>query len=292
VWWYVDALSDDGAFGITLIAFLGSVFSPYYAWSRRHGGGDPMRHCALNVALYGKDKRWAMTERGGAVVQRGTDVLTIGPSALSWDGTGLTVRIEEIGVPLPRRIRGVVRLYPSAVESRVLQLDSAGRHRWRPIAPCARVEVALEKPGVSWSGPGYFDTNNGDRPLEADFVRWDWSRMRVPGGSALLYEVDRPDGPLTLAMRYDDAGGVTDFVAPPSVALDRTAWGVRRRISAGSPSVLETLEDTPFYARSVVDAEILGERVTAMHESLSMERFTRPWVQAMLPFRMPRRSGT
>ena len=29
-WWYVDALSDDGRHGLTIIAFLGSVFSPYY----------------------------------------------------------------------------------------------------------------------------------------------------------------------------------------------------------------------------------------------------------------------
>ncbi len=36
-WWYVDALSDDGAHGLTIIAFIGSVFSPFYAWSRRGG---------------------------------------------------------------------------------------------------------------------------------------------------------------------------------------------------------------------------------------------------------------
>ena len=39
VWWYVDALSDDGQHGLTLIAFIGSVFSPFYAWSRRRGAG-------------------------------------------------------------------------------------------------------------------------------------------------------------------------------------------------------------------------------------------------------------
>ena len=68
-------------------------------------------------------------------------------------------------------------------------LDSAGRHRWCPIAPCARVEVAMDRPALSWSGPAYFDTNNGDRPLEADFIRWDWSRMRLPGGTGILYDV-------------------------------------------------------------------------------------------------------
>ena len=35
-WWHIEALSDDGAQGITIIALVGSVFSPFYAWSRRY----------------------------------------------------------------------------------------------------------------------------------------------------------------------------------------------------------------------------------------------------------------
>ncbi|MEP6836808.1 MAG: carotenoid 1,2-hydratase, partial [Bradyrhizobium sp.] len=53
-WWYVDALSDDGQYGITVIAFIGSVFSPYYAFARRKGPADPLNHCAINVAIYRK----------------------------------------------------------------------------------------------------------------------------------------------------------------------------------------------------------------------------------------------
>jgi carotenoid 1,2-hydratase len=52
--------------------------------------------------------------------------------------------------------------------------------------------------------------------------------------------------------------------------------------------VVATLQDTPFYARSVVSTEWYGTPATAMHESLSLDRFRTPWVQAMLPFRMPR----
>ena len=40
-WWYVDGLSDDGRYGLTVIAFIGSVFSPYYARARRRGDGRP-----------------------------------------------------------------------------------------------------------------------------------------------------------------------------------------------------------------------------------------------------------
>ena len=40
LWWYVDALSDDGQHGISIIAFVGSVFSPYYAWANRSQPAD------------------------------------------------------------------------------------------------------------------------------------------------------------------------------------------------------------------------------------------------------------
>ena len=49
-----------------------------------------------------------------------------------------------------------------------------------------------------------------------------------------------------------------------------------------------TLEDTPFYTRSVVRTRLLGRDSAAVHESLNLDRFASGWVQAMLPFRMPR----
>ncbi len=68
-WWYVDALSDDGTNGITIIAFIGSVFSPYYALARRNGPADPLNHCAINVAIYRK-ARQALGDDGAAARRR------------------------------------------------------------------------------------------------------------------------------------------------------------------------------------------------------------------------------
>ncbi|MDX2224748.1 MAG: carotenoid 1,2-hydratase, partial [Rhodospirillaceae bacterium] len=105
-WWYLDAISDDGRFALTLIAFVGSVFSPYYAWSGRR---DPRDHCAVNVALYGKHSaRWTMTERRAAAVETTPSRLRIGPSALTWRSDGLRIDLDEIGAPLPRRVRGAI----------------------------------------------------------------------------------------------------------------------------------------------------------------------------------------
>ncbi len=52
--------------------------------------------------------------------------------------------------------------------------------------------------------------------------------------------------------------------------------------------MIRTLEDTPFYARSLVGLRLIGERTVGVHESLSLDRVAHPIVRAMLPFRMPR----
>ena len=79
------------------------------------------------------------------------------------------------------------------------------------------------------------------------------------------------------------------FEPPPLHTLKRTGWRVGRKARSEDTAIVSrTLEDAPFYARSVVAARLLGEPVMLMHESLSLDRFKMPIVQAMLPFRMPR----
>ena len=270
------------------------MFSPYYAWSRRRGRGDPENHSALNVALYGRPRGWAMTERGRGSLQRDAAGLSIGRSSLGWDGTVLTIDIDETTAPIPSRLRGTVRVYPGATTGRSFALDEAGRHRWSPIAPASRVEVAMSSPDLRWSGPGYLDSNEGDRPLEADFRHWDWCRAPTQDGAAILYNATRLEGgEQSLALRIGRDGAVRPFDPPPRATLPRTFWRLGRstRADAGFvPTVQRTLEDAPFYNRSVIRTKLEGETVEAMHESLSLPRFCTPVVQAMLPFRMPRRS--
>jgi carotenoid 1,2-hydratase len=234
-----------------------------------------------------------MTERGRGQLRRSATELVIGPSSVDWDGDRLTVRIDERGAPIPRRVRGTVRLHPKAVTDHAIALDPAGRHRWWPIAPESRVEVELDEPGLRWSGNGYLDTNAGDEPLEAGFREWDWSRTRLRQGSAVLYDMTYLNGRRrSLALRFDGKGGAEEFEPPPATPLPKTFWWRIPRATQTDPGsaarIVETLEDTPFYARSTVSARLLGEPVTAFHESLSLTRFDTRLVQLMLPFRMPR----
>jgi carotenoid 1,2-hydratase len=320
LWWYLDALSDDGAHGLSIIAFVGSVFSPYYAWARARGGGlAPAEHyCAINVALYGAGgQRWTMTERGRSQIRRSPQRYDIGPSSIALEGDEVVVRINEWAVPIPRRVRGEVRLKPSAWCGFVAGLDAEARHRWGPMAPCARIEVALESPNIRWSGPAYMDSNEGDDPIDHAFADWDWSRARMRDGSTtVIYDVRAPDNEVraqqsdalahdkalrapesrsrVIAQRFLTDGRSEPFEAPPRQRLPaspiwRIARGVRTE-PAHPARVIDTLEDTPFYARSTLQSGVLGEPVVAIHESLSLPRLRSLPVRLMLPWKMPRRA--
>lgn len=275
-----------------LIAFVGSVFSPYYAAARRRGEAAAGRHCAVNLALYGAGgHRWAMTERGAGHVQRSADQLAIGPSRLQWQGDRLVVEVDEITAPWPGRLRGRIELQAGCRTGIDLPLDAAGRHHWTPIAPSARVTVALDRPGLRWSGHGYLDANAGSRPLEQDFATWNWCRAGLADGrAAITYDVQRLDGSQqSLALTIGPDGALQQLMPPPAATLAPGWWGVPRPVRGAAPRLLLAMEDGPFYNRSLIETTLAGQRVRAVHESLSLRRFRQRWVQALLPFKMPRR---
>lgn len=296
-WWYIDALSDDGLHALTLIAFIGSVFSPYYARARNKNGlgANPRDHCAMNMALYGPGTHhWSMTERGQTALSQSADRIGIGPSCLLWDGVGLTATIDEVTVPYPSRLRGELRVTPARMRSEAYSLDGNGRHFWRPIAPSARIEVAFSRPHLRWQGNAYIDTNTGARALEQDFTDWHWSRADLGGGrSAVFYDVSAREKSESnsLCLCFEANGRVRHLKPRPFVTLQPSSWGIQRRIRSDDGNhteVVKTLESGPFYARSLVQSRTLGEPVVAVHESLSLDRFQKQWVRALLPFRMPR----
>ena len=209
---------------------------------------------------------------------------------MSWDSSSLEIKIDEMTVPFPSRIHGTVRVFPAAVTSDIFTLNQDGNHSWWPIAPHCRVEVTLDQPALHWKGEGYFDTNSGDVQLEDGFTTWDWSRASTKTGTAIFYDVKkRGGGKAELALLCDMSGRIQAFDPPPRAKLATSGWRVARHTrSEGPAQVVRTLEDAPFYARSLVSGKLFGEPVTMVHESLSLDRFRMPVVQAMLPFRMPR----
>ncbi len=234
-----------------------------------------------------------MTERGREQVFRDAQQFIVGPSRVRWTGAALVVEIEERAAPIPFAVKGRVVVHPKGLSPLVTPLDAAGRHRWGPIAPCARVEVDLQSPAQRWSGHAYVDSNEGDEPIDGPFVEWDWARATLADGrTAVIYDVRPKEGPDRVVARcWREDGRSEPFDPPPRQPLPRTGWRITgtMRSDVGSQVRLNRkLEDTPFYARSELSCSLLGEPVTALHETLVIPRLVSPVVQAMLPFRMPR----
>jgi carotenoid 1,2-hydratase len=200
-------------------------------------------------------------------------------------------------VPFPHRVRGTVLVHPRVAFHRDFALDPDGAHRWRPVLPCADVEVNFESPALRWRGTGYVDSNVGNGPLEDAFTQWQWTRTHLRGdATAIAYDAQpRVGAARSLNLRIERGAVFESDVPRPRSELPRTRWGIARSVAVDpgtAPRIVKGLEGGPFYARSLLAATMQGEPVLAVHESLSLDRFAKPWVQAMLPFRMPRTWAT
>lgn len=92
-WWYVDGISDDGKNVISIIGFVGGVFSPWYQWAGRK---EPENHCCTNVVTYGRGGRFAMTDCRSGSLYRQADILKLGSSSMVWDGRNLMIELDEV----------------------------------------------------------------------------------------------------------------------------------------------------------------------------------------------------
>ncbi len=290
-------MSPDRSQGIVVIAFVGSVFSPFYFAKRQEvGQADPLDFCAFNVAVYDRGKRlWGFTEWSRERVTREPDRFVVGTNRIVREPGRITIDVDEACATGGHRIEGRIVMYPAHTADRSFVLDGGGAHRWHPIAPVGEMEVTLNRPGLRFRGSAYHDANNGDEPLEAALRRWSWSRHEVAGDTVVLYDgIRRDDSPFSLSLRFRPDGTVEEVDAPPMHRLSRSLWWrcprSTRSEGGARPRIVRTLEDFPFYARTLLECTLFGECAPGVHESLELDRFTAKWMQWMLPFRIKQMS--
>lgn len=289
-------MSDDGGTAVVVIAMLGSPFSPTYARARARGTVDPLDFSAFNVSVSRAGlSRWALTERTAASVARDTTSLMIGRSSMRWLADGsLAIDVDERTAPWNRPLRGCIRFHPLARTDVAVPIDGRGEHLWWPLAPFGRVEVSLHEPAVRFSGSGYLDANAGLRPLEESFARWSWARVSSASDVAITYDVATRDmGSIEHGYRVD-RDGVHVLTGGDTAALGTTRFGLPRSIRAplGTRArLVRTVEDGPFYARSLVECVDRGQVLRGVHEVVSLDRFASSWVQFLIPFRMRREAA-
>lgn len=293
-------MSDDGRYALVVIALLGNPFSPDYARARDRGPADALAYSSMNVAVYDLGAVGRLTSafalEDGPVTegQRTATGVTIGRSSMEWKDDRLIVHLDErttpIGHPLRRSIRGTVLIHPENRTDLELAIDDRGEHRWWPVAPLARIEVELASPRIRFRGHGYHDANAGDVAIDTAFEQWSWCRGRSENRALLTYDaMSRRGTARTHAFVVRPDGSTEPLAETRSVELARTGWGVRRstRADAGStPKLRHSLENGPFYTRSLIDTKLGGERVLAMNETLAARRLRQAWVRFCTGYRM------
>ena len=139
LWWYVDALSDDGRHGLThhrlrrqrLLALL--RLGP----RARRRAGRPREPLLPERGAVRRRRAPLDDDRARPAPCRAQRSATSPSARASCTGTAqcAAIDIDEVGMPLPQRVRGRVRVWPQGLSRFVTPLDDGGRHRWGPIAP-------------------------------------------------------------------------------------------------------------------------------------------------------------
>ena len=187
---------------------------------------------------------------------------------------------------------GTDRVRAEAINPSAFVLERGGA-LVAPLVPRADVAVEMEMPAISWRGAGYFDQNAGGEPLERAFSQWTWSRAQTRDGATILYDAARRrEPPLSLALRLRSpgrlrtlrrAGARRSSPHPMASARGRRTPTTGALRSSGRSRIRRSTRV------ALIDTLLYGERLESVHESLSLDRFSRSIVRLMLPFRMPRR---
>ncbi len=144
---------------------------------------EPDNHIAFNVALYQPSgDLWTMTERGRALTCPGAPTAcrsgraACALTAPACGSISMRRRCPGPAASLAEGVAGSITLRPSFLTADSVDLDPAGRHRWWPVAPLARVSVDCDAfPGGGWEGQAYHDINSATADRNR-FLGWDWAR--------------------------------------------------------------------------------------------------------------------
>ena len=286
-WWYFDAVSDDGAWSLACIWFLGNPFSPYYRAAALQEAADPFTHNAVFFALShrGRLHAYHFTRFPRAQVcadESRPASLRFGPNQLSLRDNCYHLQLADENANRRLLVADLRFLPPAPFFPSPPELGAGGRsfaseegddaHFWLPAAPVCRVAGRItlseaQNPGartIHFSGRGYHDHNWGILPFSSTIHDWYWARAALSDRRALIvYHVNghHPRPPLShlllfdggRLLRHDPQAHVT--LARPRLNAFGTAYATRLHVQSGdlaaSFSLNHRLDSAPFYLRTL-----------------------------------------
>jgi hypothetical protein len=228
------------------------------------------------------------------------------PDPVVWDadrvrlgGSSLEVRVEGGRVRWVAALAGALPGCPWRAEIEVegpLRRPSPGEpaaapHEWTILSAVARGSVSVQAGGdaLTFQGRAYLDRNAGDRWFDAlDVADWTWGRVALPGRELVWYVARGHDGQVhPRAVTVDAAGRTRVSDRAEIVGWRHTAWGLRVPTAvAVGPGLTVTLpapiDDSPFYARFLVQAREGGDVGRGFAEVCRPDRIDQAWFRPLL----------
>lgn len=302
-WWYVDALSHDGAWGFVGIVFRGMPMSPDYLAAQARGSGPhPLDHCGFAVSVYHNGARVLQAFRGvdrhQCSFSTSSAEVSVGTCSFvrtSDDAWRFSVDTSHPEAPRHVTIDATVRRrHPLASSDAPFTAD----HGWVLVAPDADADVRMQifedgrrRVDVAWTGRAYHDHNMGRRAMQEDFDTWWWGRVHTEHSTTVYLATPDATEPFSWAATFDERGmhEWTDMHVEPRA---------RSRMLMGSPEAAlldvcatartmhveqrRVLDDGPFYRRYLATMQLDGVSATGISEHMHVQRFRAAWIRPFL----------
>lgn len=301
-WWYVDALSADGEWGVVGILFKGMPMSPTYL-------RDPslMRAgCAVSVYYRGVRIAFSFTEQDldTAVFDTDTVNVAMGQCGVSIDATGRFT--FGASVPCDNDGRAIdVRIIGTAQQKDAIPGMLVGMHAWvlaQPRMP-ASIHVRICEAGNTvvehrFDALAYHDHNMGRRAMHNDFADWYWGRAHFEGKTVVYLSTPRSADAVSIVadVGYDGSISMWENIRMRYSAIQPTSLGLvcGRNIIISGESALHghteivcrnstACEDSPFYQRYISEWTLNNqERALGMSEYMNVSRLASRWIRPFL----------
>lgn len=303
-WWYVDAVSPCGEWGIVYIVFRGIPMSPTYLrdpHSMRAGCAVSIYHRGVRIAFSFTEQPLEHT----LFDSNSTNVQMKGAS-LSIDGSGVlrataNVSCDSDGRTIELTITGDASSKPSTAQSTFAQA-----HGWVLACPRMNAEFDLKlhehdtlvlqhKARVI----AYHDHNMGSRQMHRDYTDWYWGRVHT--ADTTIAFLSTPGSPDTMNAVYEvNDNGLIKPWADVEISFRHrsiSAMGLafyRQIILRGSSDEqgpmevvcdnAQTCEDSPFYQRYVSTWRVNNQTpaIIGTSEYMNVARMRSRWIRPFL----------
>ena len=303
-WWYCDLVDDNGN-GLVVILALGLPFLPDYASKARRGEAPAARtrpSVFVSTMRAGRLGFWALHEVDPDDVVWRTDEVRLGAS-------GLSVRIHNGEVRVTGAFSG--RLpgcdwHATLDVTGPLRQASEGEptratHEWSILTAVARGSATLRTGTESMriEGRAYFDRNAGDTSLDGlECASWTWGRLAFPDHERVWYLATDPEGQTHSLDLTVMADGTTRIergrVRMRGLRFSNWRLPYPSTVELGSDlsvAMPRPADDSPFYGRYQVGAQLGNQAARGFAEVCVPGRIDRAWFRPLLRMTIARDDG-